>query len=109
MSGAGLEALLDSVNAEDTEGFLDAFTDDAVVDDDGRLYRGLLQVAEWNTREVIGAHLRVRLVEPPSAGRALLVEVRAAGGVQRRVVEARWRRDRIEHLSVRRAVPPRRP
>ncbi|WP_432535004.1 hypothetical protein [Kineococcus arenarius] len=55
-----LRALVDSVNAEDTEGPLDSFTDDALADDDGRQHRGLLQLAEWNTRQVIGPHARLR-------------------------------------------------
>ena len=101
---AGLSALLDSVNAEDTEGFLDAFTDDAVVDDDGQFYQGLLQIAEWNTRRVIGLHVRLRPVPVPSPGGGLLVEVRAAGTVERSRVTVRWRLDRVEHLEVR-AVP----
>ena len=101
---AGLTALLDSVNAEDTEGFLDAFTDDAVVDDDGQFYQGLLQIAEWNTRRVIGLHVRLRPVPAPSPGGGLLVEVRAAGTVERSRVTAHWRLDRVEHLEVR-AVP----
>ncbi|NAZ86355.1 hypothetical protein [Kineococcus indalonis] len=50
-----LQALVDAVNAEDTEGFPDSFTGDALVDDDGPRYRGPLQVAEWNTRQVADA------------------------------------------------------
>ena len=103
----GLSSLLEAVNAEDTEGFLDSFTDDAVVDDGGHLYQGLLQIAEWNTREVIGAHARVHPLQTSwCAGtdepRArALVEVHVAGAVEQCIVTARWRQERIEHLSVR--------
>ena len=111
MSVAGeLSSLLESVNAEDTEGFLDSFTDDAVVDDEGHRYQGLLQIAEWNTREVIGAHARVHPLRTSSCAGAggphaqALVEVHVDGAVERCVVTARWCRDRIEHLSVRSAT-----
>ena len=102
-----LSSLLESVNAEDTEGFLDSFTDDAVVDDDGHHYQGLLQIAEWNTRQVIGAHVRVRPVtaQVPTLHSEVLVEVHVSGSVEHHLVVARWRQDRIEHLRVRAATP----
>ena len=95
--------LLQSVNAEDTEGFLDSFTDDAVVDDEGHSYQGLLQIAEWNTRHVIGAHLRVRaLTTPaPTPDGEVMIEVQVAGATQHRLITASWRQDRIERLRVR--------
>jgi hypothetical protein len=98
-----LSPLLESVNAEDTEGFLDSFTDDAVVDDEGHRYQGLLQIAEWNTRHVIGAHLRVRaLTTPvPTPDGDVTIEVQAAGTTRHRLIAASWRQDRIERLRVR--------
>ena len=98
-----LSPLLEAVNAEDTESFLDSFTDDAVVDDEGHRYQGLLQIAEWNTRYVIGAHLRVRaLTAPaPTLDGDVTIEVQAADTTRHRLIAAFWRQDRIERLRVR--------
>ena len=103
-----LGPLLESVNAEDTEGFLDSFTDDAVVDDDGHRYQGLLQIAEWNTRQVIGTHVRVRALTapPPGPDGGVVVEVQVDGAVGRCLVTASWRQDRVERLRVRAATTP---
>lgn len=45
-----------TVNRHDQEGFLDAFVDDAVVDDWGRTFTGREQIAAWSDREFIGSH-----------------------------------------------------
>ena len=100
-----LRALAESVNAEDTEGFLDSFADDALVDDDGHRYQGLLQIAEWNTRQVIGVHVRVRALtdDPAGAEGAVAVELVVDGREHRRRVDATWHEHRIQHLRVRSA------
>ena len=98
-----LSPLLASVNAEDTEGFLDSFTDDAVVDDEGQSYPGLMPIAELNNRHVVGANLPVRaLTTPaPTPDGEVMIEVQVAGATQHRLITASWRQDRIERLRVR--------
>ena len=98
-----LRLLLDAANAEDTEGFLGAFADDAAVDDDGRLFRGLPQIAEWSVRAVIGVRARFRLLgsEEVPGGVEAVVEVGAQGRSDRRLLLARVRGERIASLVLR--------
>jgi ketosteroid isomerase-like protein len=51
--------LLAATNAEDADAFLDAFTDDGVVDDWGRRFAGRERIAEWDAGENIGVHARI--------------------------------------------------
>lgn len=46
---------IDTVNAHDDQGFLDAFTSDGVVDDWGREFRGRDAIKAWSDNEFIGA------------------------------------------------------
>ena len=46
---------VDTVNAHDEEGFLDAFTDDGYVDDWGRTFTGREAIKGWSDKEFIGA------------------------------------------------------
>lgn len=47
-------ALIDAANAHDTEAFLACFTEDGVVDDWGREFRGGAGIREWSDAEFIG-------------------------------------------------------
>jgi ketosteroid isomerase-like protein len=51
---APVQALLDAVNSGDTDAFLGCFTDDGVVDDWGREFRGAQAVRSWSDSELIG-------------------------------------------------------
>jgi hypothetical protein len=51
--------MLEATNAEDPAAFLDAFTDDGVVDDWGRRFVGRARIAEWDGGENIGVHSRI--------------------------------------------------
>lgn len=48
-------ALVQSINAGDTEGFLNLFTENGVVDDWGKQYIGHRAIRAWSDRELIGA------------------------------------------------------
>jgi len=50
-----VKEFVETVNAHDNTGFLDAFTDDGVVDDWGREFTGRAAIEEWSDREFIGA------------------------------------------------------
>ncbi|WP_193086574.1 nuclear transport factor 2 family protein [Brevibacterium aurantiacum] len=46
---------IDTVNAHDAQGFLDAFTTDGTVDDWGREFTGRDAIKAWSDKEFIGA------------------------------------------------------
>ncbi|TCO54997.1 nuclear transport factor 2 family protein [Actinocrispum wychmicini] len=49
-----VQVLLDAVNANDIDGFLAGFTQDGVVDDWGREFRGAEKIRGWSDAEFIG-------------------------------------------------------
>jgi len=52
----GVRRALEATNAGDGEAFVAAFTDDGVVDDWGRTFRGREQIARWDAGENTGVH-----------------------------------------------------
>ena len=58
-----IRTFIDSSNEEDTERFLASFTDDATLDDWGRVFRGRSGIAGWNDSDNIGKHSRFDVVE----------------------------------------------
>lgn len=81
-----VKEFVDVVNAHDEQGFLDAFTDDGVVDDWGREFSGRAAIKGWSDDEFIGAHgsMDVQRVEVDGA---------------RVVVVADWRSTHANGLS----------
>ena len=73
--------ILEATNAEDREGFLAAFTPDAVVDDFGRRFTGHDQIAAWSDTENIGTHNRITVTDarPQDRGVVLDIDVRGDG------------------------------
>ncbi|MFF2371665.1 YybH family protein [Agromyces sp. NPDC058110] len=59
---AALRAFIDSTNRGDTEAFLDGFTDDASLDDWGRVFHGRDGIASWNETDNIGKRTHFELV-----------------------------------------------
>ncbi|GAB7192111.1 hypothetical protein NUM3379_28200 [Kineococcus sp. NUM-3379] len=100
---ASVRLLLDAMNAEDTEDFLGVFHDDAVVDDDGRRFEGLLQIAEWNMRHVIGARARVdvRHGSGSAEGAEVALDLSRHGSTVPRLLTVRLREELISHLVLR--------
>jgi ketosteroid isomerase-like protein len=64
-----IEAFISATNAEDTDAFLAAFADDALLDDWGRRFHGPAEIASWNLSDNIGKHSRFDLVEIIEGGR----------------------------------------
>ena len=60
-----IRQMIDATNRGDSEDFLAAFADDAVLDDWGRTFTGDEEIAGWNARENIGvnSHIEVTGVE----------------------------------------------
>ncbi|GAB2530837.1 hypothetical protein FB385_1882 [Paramicrobacterium agarici] len=50
-----VQSFIDTVNAHDEDGFLDAFTRDGFVDDWGRIFTGRDEIKAWSDKEFIGA------------------------------------------------------
>lgn len=78
---AAIAAFIDATNAGDDEGFLAAFTDDAVLSDWGRVYRGRGEIAEWNRTDNIGkrSHFDLVGIEPGAAADTFVVTLTVAG------------------------------
>ena len=72
--------LLDATNSEDRTAFLDAFTDDGVVDDWGRRFAGRERIAEWDAGENIGVHSRIAATSVRRDGDTVEFGVRVSGG-----------------------------
>ena len=71
--------LLAATNAEDRAAFLDAFTDNGVVDDWGRRFAGRERIAEWDAGENIGVHSRIEATSVRRDGDTVEFGVRVSG------------------------------
>jgi hypothetical protein len=71
--------LLAATNAEDRDRFLDAFTEDGVVDDWGRRFVGRERIAEWDAGENIGVHARIEATSVRRSGDTVEFGVRVTG------------------------------
>jgi ketosteroid isomerase-like protein len=54
-------AVIEAANANDTPAFLACFTDDGVVDDWCREFRGPDEIREWSDREFIGVRVSLEV------------------------------------------------
>jgi hypothetical protein len=72
--------LLTATNAEDRDGFLDAFTEDGVADDWGRRFVGRERIAEWDAGENIGVHSRIEATSVHRTDDTVEFGVRVSGG-----------------------------
>lgn len=71
--------MIDATNAEDSEAFLSAFAQDAVVDDWGRRFTGRAEIAAWNARENIGTHNRIEVTGVSPAGDDVVLTIQVSG------------------------------
>jgi hypothetical protein len=60
---APLAAFIDTTNAGDSDGFVAAFTDDAVLTDWGRTFHGHAGAAAWNDSDNIGRRSHFEVVD----------------------------------------------
>jgi hypothetical protein len=58
---APVQALLDAANASDIDAFLGGFTQDGVVDDWGREFRGAQKIRHWSDNEFIGKQVSLEV------------------------------------------------
>jgi len=57
-----IRRFVEATNAGDTESFLDTFTDNALLSDWGRDFRGRDAISSWNQSDNIGVQSNLRIV-----------------------------------------------
>lgn len=78
---APIAAFIDATNAGDSAAFLSAFTEDAVLSDWGRVYRGREAIADWDRTDNIGKRSHFELVDvAPGAGAGTYVVTLTVSG-----------------------------
>lgn len=78
---APVQAFVDATNRADSDGFLDAFTADATLDDWGRTFTGRDGIARWNRTDNIGkqSHFEVLAIAPGPVRDSYVVTLRVTG------------------------------
>jgi hypothetical protein len=76
---APVQAAVDAANANDTAAFLACFTDDGVVDDWGREFRGADAIRGWSDREFIGVRVRLDVTGVTIRGDDVTVAAQVGG------------------------------
>lgn len=73
--------MVEATNSGDSTAFVDAFSDDAYLEDWGRGFRGRDGIAQWNQSDNIGreSHFEVRSVRPEGDGFVVTLEVSGGG------------------------------
>jgi hypothetical protein len=72
--------MIDATNSGDSEGFLSAFADDAVIQDWGREFAGKSEIARWNDNENIGTQSKFQVNGFERTGNEVTVKVEVTGG-----------------------------
>ncbi|MDQ7879012.1 nuclear transport factor 2 family protein [Microbacterium sp. QXD-8] len=77
-----IREFVDATNRGDSDAFLEAFSDDPILDDWGRVFVGREGVAAWNRSDNIGqrSHFEVVGVEAGAEPDSHVVTVRVTGG-----------------------------
>lgn len=70
---------IDSANAGDVDGFLDAFAPDGSVDDWGRVFTGREQVRRWSDAEFIGVNVSLTDLDFTSVDGGVAVRAQVGG------------------------------
>ncbi len=69
-----MQAVVDAVNAADTEAFVAAFAPDGAVDDWGRVLRGHDGVRSWAATDAIGQEARMTVLSATTDGDVTTIE-----------------------------------
>jgi ketosteroid isomerase-like protein len=72
-------AALAAANANDTEAYLDCFTDDGIVDDWGREFGGRDAIRGWSDREFIGARVSLEVTAVEERDGATVITAQVGG------------------------------
>jgi hypothetical protein len=74
-----IRAMFDATNAGDSDAFLAAFADDAVLVDWGRTFTGREQIASWNANENIGVQSHIDVTGVERDGDRVITGVQVTG------------------------------
>lgn len=74
-----VQELLDAANAGDSDAFLGCFPPDGVVDDWGRLLRGLAAIRGWSDAEFIGVAVSLTVLDVSTDGTVTTVLAQVGG------------------------------
>jgi len=76
-----IQRFVDATNRGDTDAFVEAFTEDAHLDDWGRSFDGRAGVRSWDTTDNIGvqAHVDVLDVRPGQTDQEYVATIRVSG------------------------------
>lgn len=77
------DAYVRTINAHDSAAFMALFADDAVVDDVGRIFRGLDEIKTWSAREIFSAHVTLDVVNVINRGDETIVAATVDGTFDR--------------------------
>ncbi|TSD94077.1 nuclear transport factor 2 family protein [Skermania sp. ID1734] len=76
---APVQAVIDATNRGDVDAFLDAFTDDGVVDDWGREFTGRTEIRGWSDREYVGKQVSLQVDRVEVVGGETIVGATVGG------------------------------
>jgi ketosteroid isomerase-like protein len=74
-----VQALIDAANANDIDAFLAGFTEDGVVDDWGREFRGAQRITAWSDAEFIGKQVSLEVEDVQQKGGEIVVTAQVGG------------------------------
>lgn len=98
-----VQALLDAANKGDLPAFLAGFTDDGVVDDWGREFRGATRIKDWSDAEFLGRQvsLAVKQVEQQDGETVVTAQVGGKGFNGPSHFAFRVDGDRVSRMTIR--------
>ncbi len=99
---ASVEQFFTASNAGDTEAFIAAFTDDALLNDSGREFVGRDEITSWNDTENVGVQTTFAVGGFDEGPGAVTVDVRVSGNGYNGPATFIFvlRDDRISHLLI---------
>lgn len=71
--------LVAAVNSGDTQGFLDTFAPDGVVNDSGRVFTGRDEIQSWSDAEFIGMHATLDVTAEITTGEYTTITATVGG------------------------------
>jgi hypothetical protein len=77
---AAVTRVIEATNAGDGQAFVDAFTDDAYLEDWGRGFTGREGVGSWNESDNIGRQAHFEVMGVRTEGSGLVVTLQVSGG-----------------------------
>lgn len=74
-----IAAFIEATNAHNTDDFLAALTDSAVITDEGQEYRGIAAIKEWSAEKYIGAKVTLNVVDLVTSNGKPIITVKVDG------------------------------